>query len=134
MAVGCFMLSRMSDPGIGQLQQSNAGMAKPSLFKTSFCGASSVLVGLIIVLAFAFVYALYLNFEVIAKHLDFGTLTLLGVFGFIGFVFLIMGLSFVGLILAILSFILREKRPWLGLLGLLFNGSAFFWMVIIRFD
>jgi hypothetical protein len=92
-----------------------------------------VLVGFLIVLAFAFVYVLYLNIEFIVKHLDYGTMYLLSVLGFFGFVFLIMGLSFVGLILAILSFILREKRPWLGLLGLLFNGIAFFLMVMVRF-
>ena len=127
------MLSRMFEPGAGQLPQSDGEMVKPSLFKTSFCGASSVLVGFLIVLAFAFVYVLYLNIEFIVKHLDYGTMYLLSVLGFFGFVFLIMGLSFVGLILAILSFILREKRPWLGLLGLLFNGIAFFLMVMVRF-
>ena len=127
------MLSSMFEPGASQLTQSDGEMVKPSLFKTSFCGASSVLVGLVIVFAFAFVYVLYLNVEVIVKHLDYGTMYLLAVLGSFGFVLLIMGLSFVGLILAILSFILREKRIWLGLLGLVLNGIAFFLMVMIRF-
>jgi hypothetical protein len=127
------MLSGMVDPVGGQLPQSDVEMMKSSLFKTSFCGASSLLCGLVIVLAFACVYVVYLNFEFIGRHLDYGSMMLLSLFGFFGFVLLIFVISLTGLILAVLSFILREKRPVLAVLGLVLNASAFCMMVAIRF-
>ena len=101
-------------------------------FKSSPFGRASLVCAFFNILAFAAVFIVYLAREFFLKNLSFGTLQLIYVLGFFGFVIVIFVISFVGTILSVGSLYTREERPALAVLGLILNGGPFLVVVLLR--
>jgi hypothetical protein len=106
---------------------------KLSLFKQSSCAAGSLLSAFIILVACAIVLVIYLAFGILSQTLSYGTLQLIVVLGFFVFVYLVLILSLLGVVLAGMSLLLREKRPLLAVLGLILNAGPLFLAILTRF-
>lgn len=101
-------------------------------FKSSPFGRASLLCALFNLLAFAAVYIVYLTPRFFLENLSPGTLQLIVIFGFFGFLIVVFVCSLVGVILSIGSLYTKEERPLLAVLGLILNGGPLLVVVLIR--
>ncbi len=104
-------------------------------FKSSPFGRASLACAFFNVLAFTAVFVFYQAPDVFLgflKGLSFGTLQLIFIFGFFGFLIVVFVISFVGVILSVGSLYTREERPVLAVLGLILNGGPLLVVVLLR--
>jgi hypothetical protein len=104
-------------------------------FKSSPFGRASLFCALLNVLAFAAVFLFYQApgvFLVFLKNLSGGSLQLVFLFGFFGFLIVVFVFSLVGVILAIGSLYTKEERPALAVVGLIGNAGPLIYVVLMR--
>src|SRR2546423_9616456 len=107
---------------------------KSGFFKSSPCSVASLMIAVPFILGVAFGFVVFLAASL--GILDSDTFYVLFMLGSIGFMFwfiFVLVCSLAGVILAVVSFFRREKRPLMGVLGLMLNGGPLCLIVLVLF-
>lgn len=105
---------------------------RPLPFKSSPFGRASLVCALLNALAFAAVFVVYLFPKFFLENLSFGTVYLVALLGFFGFVVFVFVCSLVGVLLAFGSLYYREERRVLAVLSLIMNLGPLIVVVLLR--
>jgi hypothetical protein len=108
---------------------------KPGFSKTSRCGIASLIVTLPFILGVVFGLLVFLAASLKLVGSDtFYAIFMVGSIGFMFWFIVVLICSLSGAILAVVSLLRREKRPLLGVLGLILNGCPFILMIVVLFQ
>jgi hypothetical protein len=100
--------------------------------KSSPFSRASLFCALFNILAFAAVYVVYLAPRFFLENLSPGTLQIIFIFGFFGFLIVVFVFSLVGVVLSVGSLYTKEERPLLAVLGLILNAGPLLVVVLMR--
>lgn len=108
---------------------------KSGFFKSSPCGGASLIIALPFILGVAFGFVVFLAGALKLLGSDtFYAIFMLGSIAFMFWFIFVLICSLAGVIVAIVSLFRREKRPLVGMLGLILNGCPLILMLLVLFQ
>jgi hypothetical protein len=108
---------------------------KLDFFKSSPCRVVSLIIALPFILGVAFGFIVFLAASLKLLGSDaFYAIFMLGSMGFMFWFVLVLICSLAGVILAVVSLFRREKRPLMGVLGLILNGCPLILGILVLFQ